>query len=222
MSRTDEGPSSGVSFKGFAVVSCGTLRGELNYLREQGFLDADAVLFTAPGLHENQHELEKQLTNQLEKAKSTSSKLIVVYGGRCFLDPLDPARDIDRLIAEKGPGITRVAAKSCVDMLADEEERNRIAGGRSIYWLTPGWVNYWKAIFRNWDEGLANETFPKHDAAIVLDVLGDFEETSSEAPEKILEFSDWMKLGIECREISIERLKNLLAERVLRPVQPFQ
>jgi hypothetical protein len=75
---------------------------------------------------------------------------------QCFLDSLDPAMDIDWLLAENGPGVTGLAAKSCVDMLADEEERNKIAGGRKIYWLAPWWVVYWKAIFRNWEEGLAN------------------------------------------------------------------
>jgi len=57
------------SFKGYAIVSCGTLRRELNYLRDTYFLEADKILFTAPGLHEKQTELEKQLVRQLVKRK---------------------------------------------------------------------------------------------------------------------------------------------------------
>ena len=50
-----------LSFKGYTIVSCGTLRRELNYLRDTGFLDADKILYTAPGLHERQTELETNL-----------------------------------------------------------------------------------------------------------------------------------------------------------------
>jgi len=53
------------SFKGYAIVSCGTLRKELNYLKDTNFLNADKILFTAPGLHEKQTELEKQLVRYL-------------------------------------------------------------------------------------------------------------------------------------------------------------
>ena len=89
-----------LSFKGCSIVSCGTLRRELNYLKEFRFLDADKILFTAPGLHEKQMELEKQLIRQLNNAKKYSQKVIVVYGERCYLDPTNPYRNIDRLIHE--------------------------------------------------------------------------------------------------------------------------
>jgi hypothetical protein len=204
----------GISFKGISIVSCGTMKSEIEYLKDTDFLDADKILFTAPGLHEKQMELEKQLLKQLEKAKSYSPKVVVVYGERCYLDPLDPTRDIDRLILEKGSGISRVQARSCIDMLSSAEQRERISNGRKVYWLTPGWIKYWKTIFRNWDIGLANETFPGNDTAIVLDTLDEFNNISEKSPEKILEFSDWMKLGIEPYRISLDRLKNILLAQV--------
>jgi len=204
----------GISFKGISIVSCGTLRSELEHLKNTHFLDADKILFTAPGLHEKQTELERQLSRQLEKARTYSQKAIVVYGERCYLDPVDPTRDIDRLILEKGPGISRVQARSCIDMLASAEERERIRNGRKVYWLTPGWIKYWKTIFSNWDVGLANETFPGNDTATVLDAVDEFNEISEKSPEKILEFSDWMKLGIEPYKVSLDRLKNLLLAQI--------
>jgi len=53
-----------------------------------------------------------------------------------------------------------------------------------------------------------------------LDAVGIFDEYSQNSPEKILEFSDWMKLEIEDwmkleiepYKISLDRLKNLLLE----------
>lgn len=204
----------GISFKGISIVSCGTLRSELEHLKNTHFLDADKILFTAPGLHEKQTELERQLSRQLEKARTYSQKAIVVYGERCYLDPVDPTRDIDRLILEKGPGISRVQARSCIDMLASAKERERIRNGRKVYWLTPGWIKYWKTIFSNWDAGLANETFPGNDTAIVLDAVDEFTVISEKSPEKILEFSDWMKLGIEPYKVSLDRLENLLLAQI--------
>ena len=201
------------SFKEYTIVSCGTLRPELNHLREEGFLDADRILYTAPGLHEHPRELEKQLTGQLVHAKERSQKIIVVYGSRCYVDPIDPFRSIDKLIQEQGEEIQRIRAANCIDMLADARVRERISGGEKVYWLSPGWLMYWKHIFREWDIGLANETFPKNDKALVLDALGVFDDYSQGDPERLLEFSDWMKIPIEAHPISLERLKGLLLQR---------
>ena len=202
------------SFNGYSIISCGTLKDEINYLNKIQFLDADNILFTAPGLHEKQTELERQLIKQIRNAKKYSEKIIVVYGERCYLDPADPNRNIDRLIQENGPGVSRVNAKTCIDMLASYKEREKIKNGRKVYWLTPGWIKYWKIIFSKWDIGLANETFPGNDTAIVLDALDEFNNISEKSPEKILEFSDWMKLGIEPYQISLDRFKKLLIEQV--------
>jgi hypothetical protein len=40
-----------VSFADIAIVSCGTMSLELNYLRDEGFLDTTHILYTVPGLH---------------------------------------------------------------------------------------------------------------------------------------------------------------------------
>nr|OGX17891.1 MAG: hypothetical protein A3K83_07855 [Omnitrophica WOR_2 bacterium RBG_13_44_8b] len=53
-------PPDKSTFEGYSIISCGTLRPELNYLKETGFLNADKILYTAPGLHEIPWELEKQ------------------------------------------------------------------------------------------------------------------------------------------------------------------
>ena len=47
------------SFSDIAIVSCGTLTLELNHLKETGFLNAQQILFTTPGLHEKPKELAK-------------------------------------------------------------------------------------------------------------------------------------------------------------------
>ena len=206
-------------FKGYAIVSCGTLRPELNYLKDSGFLNADKIFYTTPGLHENVRELEKQLIKQLTNAKKYSQKIIVVYGSRCYIDSVDPLKTIDKIIKEQGVDVLRIRAKNCIDMLADIEQRKNISGGRKIYWLSPGWLKFWKQIFKNWDIGLANETFPQNDKAIILDSLDIFNEYSEQHPEKLLEISDWMKIPIESYKISLDRLKDLFSDCIVRDLE---
>ena len=194
-----------------SIVTCGTLRREMRRLAEAGFLDSDRMFFTAPGLHEWPKRLEKQLLRQVRKARAVSERVIVVYGEKCYLD-FDAGVDTDALLAQLGREYTRVRATNCVDMLADAETRDRIAEGAKIYWLTPGWLEHWDYIFKDWDAAMANEAFPAHDKAVVLDAVDYFDEVSGIDPEKILRICDWMKLEIEPYPASLERLTQLLHE----------
>ncbi len=216
MKETSIGASGGsrpdqASFRGCAVVACGTLRMELESLRQSGFLDADEVFYCAPGLHEWPWELEKQLPRQLSRAAQVSSKIIVIYGKKCFKDLNRPERETDELIRETVANAVRVNASNCVDMLASLEERERLAGSEKVHWLTPGWLKHWDFIFKDWDEGKANEMFPAYDKAVVLDALGYFDSLMETSPERILTISDWMKIPIEAKAASLERLKSLIA-----------
>ena len=198
------------TFKGYSIVSCGTLLKELNYLKQIGFLDTDKILYTAPGLHEEPVKLEEQLLKQLNIAKDYSQKIIVLYGSRCYINAEDPFKDIDKIIQGQEGQISRIKAKNCVDMLSSMEEREKI--GDKFYWLTPGWLVNWKQIFKTWDQAKANETFPKHGKAIMLDAVGIYDAYSQNSPEKILEFSDWMAIPIEPYRISLDRLKKLILD----------
>lgn len=195
------------SFKGYSIVACGTMQKELNYLKDTGFLDADKILYTTPGLHENLIELEKQLKKQIKNAKKYSKKILVVYGYTCYLP-----KEINDLIKEEGGEIYRIKAQHCVDMLADIDERKKISNGKKAYFLPVGWFLYRKVVFKNWDKGMANETFPKNDKAVMLDAFGIYEEYLQKSPEDILEFSDWMGIPFEPYTISLDRFKNLLID----------
>jgi len=188
----------------------------LEHLRRSGFLDADEVFYCAPGLHEWPRELEKQLSRRLQAARQVSAGIIVVYGERCFMDMHNPSRVTDELIREHCPAAVRIKATRCVDMLAGAEERDRISAGRRVYWLTPGWLIHWKFIFKDWDAGLANETFPQHDKAVVLDALGHFDQVVRETPEALLEISDWTKVPLEAFRVSLDRFAGLLQQAAVQ------
>jgi Protein of unknown function (DUF1638). len=210
---------SHVSFSDIAVVSCGTLSRELTYLKDTGFLDALNIFLTTPGLHENPRELEYQLIQRIAKAKEKADRVIVVYGGKfCYVNADEPTRTMKKIIDEQGPRVARVEASHCVDMLANEEERERIAqemaGGEKVWWMTPGWIKFRHYVFKGWDKGLANENFPRHTGgAVVLDGIGYVDQYMGEHPEEFLEYSDWMGIPIQPYPVTLDRFKSLLLEQ---------
>jgi hypothetical protein len=208
-----------ISFGDCAIVACGTLNMELNHLKDSGLLDAKKILYTKPGRHEAPNELESQLIRQIGIAKTYAPNIIVIYGGKfCYVNGDDPYRKIDTIIQEQiepGIRISRIKATHCIDMLASEEERERICQGRDIYWLTPGWMKYRHYVYQGWDKGLANENFPKHTGgAIMLDAVGYYDEIMQNDPEKLLEFSDWMGIPLEPYPVTLDRLIALLSGEV--------
>ncbi len=208
-----------ISFSDIAIVSCGTLSLELSYLRETGFLDVRHILYATPGLHENQRHLERQLLQRVEKAKANAKKVIVVYGGKfCYVNADQPTRTMKTIIDELGPEVSRVQASHCVDLLASEAERERIAqemaGGEKVWWMTPGWIKFRHYVFKGCDQGMANENFPRHTGgAIVLDTIGYVERYMAEHPGEFLEYSDWMGIPIQPYSITLDRFKTLLLEQ---------
>jgi hypothetical protein len=210
---------SEISFSDIAIIACGTLSPELNYLKKEGFLDAHSLFYTKPGLHQDIPELERQLVKRIAIAKEKVDKVLVVYGGKfCYVNVDEPTRIMQHIIEEQGPGVARIHATHCMDMLASEAERERIAqeiaGGEKVWWMTPGWIKYREDVFKGWDKGIANENFPRHTGgAVVLDGIGYVDAYMAEKPEEFLEYSDWMGIPIQPYPISLDRFKSLLAEQ---------
>ena len=214
-----------ISFSDIAIVSCGTLTLELNHLSAEGFLDTRHLFFTTPGLHEDIHELERQLIDRITKAKEKADKVLVVYGGKfCYVNADEPTRTMQQLIAEQGTGVARIDATHCMDMIASEAERQRIAdevaGGEKVWWMTPGWIKFRHKVFKGWDRGLANENFPRHSGgAVVLDGVGYLDTYMAEHPEDFLDYSDWMGIPIIPYPVTLDRFKTLLAEQAEKLLQ---
>ncbi len=207
---------SDLSFSDIAIVACGTMRLELTRLQEEGFLDTEHIYYTTPGLHQDIHELERQLVEKINKAREKVDKVIVVYGGKfCYVNADNPLRTMQVIIEEQGPGIARIEASHCMGMIADEAEQEKIAaelaGGEKVWWMTPGWVRFRKLVFKGWDKGLANENFPRHTGgAIVLDGIGYLDQYMAEHPEEFLDYCDWMGIPMQGYPTSLDRLKSLL------------
>ena len=208
-----------VSFSKIAIVACGTLSLELNHLKAEGFLDTEHIFYTVPGLHQDIHELERQLIARIAKAREHVDRVLVVYGGKfCYVNADEPLRTMQKIIEEQGKGVARIQATHCMDMLADEVQREaiaqEIAGGEKVWWMTPGWIKFRHKVFQGWDQGLANENFPRHTGgAVVLDGVGYVDQYMTEHPEEFLEYSDWMGIPIQPYPITLDRFKSLLVEK---------
>jgi hypothetical protein len=204
-----------VSFKDMAIVSCGTLSLELNHLRKEGFIDTEHLFFTTPGLHEDIRSLEQQLKDRVQKAKEKVKKVLVVYGGKfCYVNADEPTRTMAKIISELGEGVRRINATHCMDMLASQAERDELAGGQDVIWMTPGWIKFRHQVYKGWDKGLANENFPKHTGgAMVLDGIGFMDQYMADHAEDLLEYSDWMGIPIMPCPVTLDRFKSLLIEQ---------
>ena len=208
------------SFSNTAIVACGTMSPELNFLKAEGFLDTPHLFYTAPGLHQDIPELERQLVKFIAKAKDKADSVIVVYGGKyCYVNPDNPTRLMQDIISDQGLSVARIEATHCMGMLASDEKMNQIkqeiAGGEPVWFMTPGWVKYRTQVFKGWDKGNANENFPRHTGgAVVLDGIGYLDTYMAEEPEAFLEYCDWMGIPMQAYPITLDRFKGLLLDQL--------
>jgi hypothetical protein len=205
-----------VSFADISIVSCGTMSLELNYLKKEGLVDTPQILYTTPGLHQDIPELERQLVRRITRAKEKTDKVVVIYGGKfCYVNADQPTRLMQTIIEEQGADVARIDATHCMDMIAGENERDRIAqevaGGEPVWWMTPGWIKFRKEVFKGWDKAVANENFPRHTGgAVILDGIGYMDRYMEETPEDFLEYSDWMGIPIIAYPVTLDRFHSLL------------
>jgi hypothetical protein len=195
---------------------------ELNYLKNVGLLDTPQILYTTPGLHQDIPDLERQLVRQINKAKEKTGKAVVIYGGKfCYVNADEPTRLIHTIIEEQGPGVARIDATHCMDMIAGEDERHRIAqevaGGEPVWWMTPGWIKFRTEVFKGWDQAVANENFPRHiGGAVILDGIGYMDHYMEERPEDFLAYADWMGIPMIPYPVTLDRFQSLLWEAANR------
>lgn len=204
------------SFRDTAIVTCAVMKKELEKLREEGFLDAGTIVYTTAGNHDKPLDMERELPEKIADAARECGRVVVALGKKCYFNPNTPERTIDDLIAETGANAARVDAEDCIDMLSEKKQRREIEEQRTVYWLTPGWLLERESLFGDWDQGKANETFPRHDAALMLDALDFFNELSMTDPMALLEFTDWMQIPLEPMPADLARFRKQLLDALAK------
>jgi hypothetical protein len=62
------------------------------------------LFFTTPGLHEDIHELERQLLDRIANARQKAGKVLVVYGGKfCYVNADEPTRTMQQSSPSREP-----------------------------------------------------------------------------------------------------------------------
>jgi hypothetical protein len=164
------------------LISCGILQKEIKKLIEEKKLDVEPHFLNA-GLHVVYAELEKELTNALEKhAEHAPNGIIVVYGDMCH-------PRIKKIVKNYRTAV-KVDALNCIDCLLGGHKKLLEADPKcSHFYLSPGWMpsnlkksNYFRGIF-DWNMEGIKEQFEHLTGIILIDSLDNLDELTGDIEE---------------------------------------
>jgi len=178
-------------------ISCGIFREELEYLVREKRLNWN-IMFLDAALHVNFDKLEARLTEALEKNRKAGTKLKVLYG---FCHPR-----MQEILDDYGA--KKIQAGNCLEALAGEELIRKLDAEAKSFFLTAGWVNNWEAMFDLGEKDFNfdfSSMFGTYKRIIVF-------ETGIIAldEEKIAAFSEFTKLPVERRKITLDHFLELV------------
>ena len=179
------------------VISCGIFREELEYLVREKGLDWNIVFLDA-ALHVNFDKLRAKLVGALEENREAGREIRVIYG-HCHPDI--------REILERY-GAKRIAAGNCLEAMVGREEMVRLNSEAKTFFLSAGWVNAWEDMFTLGKEDFDfdfKSMFANYKRILVFDTgVIPIDE------EKVRKFSEFTRLPVERRTITLDRLLGLI------------
>ncbi len=198
------------------VISCGILRNEIEYLLENGDIDAE-VHFLSEKLHSDYNLLDRALNHALKKYSAESFRgTIVVYGDVCLGFKGEMKALLDHYDAVK------VDALNCIDcLLGGKGKLLEIDPDHKYLFLNPAFIRFMEKTTQKWNDDQVigktreeiRERYRMLDGIILLDVMGDLDRYQS----KIDEISDYTGLPIlDRKDMGLQGLKDVLLE-VLDP-----
>ncbi|MGQ9721509.1 MAG: DUF1638 domain-containing protein [Candidatus Jordarchaeum sp.] len=190
-----------MSLKKPLIISCGSLKKEIEELLRTGSLDADLV-FLSVSLHMDFNDLEQGLEEELSKHVREGRKIVVVYGDFCH-----PRM---REIVEKY-GAIKVDAINCLDCLLGGKGRlYELDPQRSCFYLSPGWIKFLERMPTP-DNRVVRRMFQNLEGIIIIESLGKLDS------EKIKKFAENTGLKVIKHEIvGLQGLKSVIEEALNR------
>jgi hypothetical protein len=146
------------------------------------------VDFLSPGLHIDPNRMETEVIKNLESKKGT--KILLLYGSMCHTKLVSIAKDYNAAV---------LTEKNCVELLLGPEKKKAIDDSGNVFYLTAGWLQYWRDMFQD------RTAITPCDKMVMLDTG---ENLISD--EEMLEFYDFMQVPVETIEISLDHFKNKL------------
>ncbi|MGB9902643.1 DUF1638 domain-containing protein [Methanothrix sp.] len=185
----------------YSLVACGVFRKEIERISGELDFSFDPV-YLDPGLHVDFDELALRLREVLESCKD--DRVIVVYGA-CHPKMNDLLR---------GFRAELIDCQNCIDAFITRREVERIASEGLYFYLTPGWVDCWREIFRRlgWGMEEARLEMGSFKGVIFIDTLG-----NADAYEKdLLEFMDFTLLQYSIIPGKLDHFRSLISDAAKR------
>lgn len=185
------------------IVCCSIFRAELGALCERHWPELP-VHFVDSALHTRPPDLEAELNKVLREKVAQGVRVALIYGDCCA--------GMSKL--QSLPGICRVQAINCTQLLLGKEEHRRLSR-EGAFFLTSEWTGRWKDIFVS-ELGLNEENAHSlmremHTKLIYLDT-----GLLSVPRETLEECSRFCGLPWEVLPVSMEHLRVAIQETLSR------
>ena len=182
----------------YAIIACGIFEKEIEALRFELDFPFEAHYLGA-GLHVDFDDLLGALVAELEKCQADGSKGTIVVYGQCL--PL-----IEKILKPYHAALA--ACHNCVDAFITRKGMEKKANEGLFFYLSPGWLDAWKDIFRrlNWGQEEARMQMGSFRGSVYLDTLKD----AAAREEGLLEFFDFTNLPFEIMPVDLGHFKSLI------------
>ncbi len=181
----------------YSMIACGVFRKEIEFI--SGDLDFSfEPIYLDPGLHVDFDELEAKLKEALRSCRY--DKIIVVYGA-CHPKMNDIL---------SGYKAALIDCQNCIDAFITRREVERIASEGLYFYLSPGWIECWRDIFKRlgWGMEEARLEMGCFKGAIFIDTLGN----GADYEEDLLEFMDFTLLPYRIIPGKLDHFRSLICE----------
>jgi len=182
----------------YAIVACGIFEKEVELLRpDLGF--AFQAHYLAPGLHVDFDRLQAALAAKLEECSCNGAEGIIVLYGQCH-------PRMEKILEPHHAAL--LDCQNCVDALITRRGVEDKAREGLYFYLSPGWLDAWKDIFRcmNWGVEEARMGMGSFRGSVYLDTLKD----ASHREMDLLEFFDFTNLPFYIMPVDLGHFRSLI------------
>jgi len=182
----------------YAIVACGIFEKEVELLRpDLGF--SFQAHYLAPGLHVDFDRLQAALAAKLEECSCNGAEGIIVLYGQCH-------PSMEKILEPHHAAL--LDCQNCVDALITRQGMEDKAREGLYFYLSPGWLDAWKDIFRimNWGLEEARMGMGSFRGSVYLDTLKD----ASRREMDLLEFFDFTNLPFQIMPVELSYFRSLI------------
>lgn len=182
----------------YAIIACGIFEKEIELLRpDLGF--SFRAHYLEAGLHVDFDDLQMAIAAKLEECSSDGAEGIIVAYGQCH-------PKMDKILEPYHAAL--IDCQNCVDAFITRQGMERKSREGLFFYLSPGWLDAWKEIFRrmNWGMEEARMAMGSFKGSVYLDTLRD----SSAREMDLLEFFDFTNLPFQVMPVDLSHFKSLI------------